>query len=342
MESAHNESRELGGTLLASVSRSFYLSIKVLPARVREPLGLAYLLARATDTIADAAGTPVELRLKHLRTLGEMIHSGADADKIRLLQKDVVPADKAEQELLTKIAPCLDWLEAQREADRADIEEVLGKITRGQTLDLERFPDTNRVRALQNAAELEEYTYLVAGCVGQFWTRVCCRNLKDYAQLECGTVAAMGVNFGKGLQLVNILRDMPADLRAGRCYLPADELKAVGVDPAAVPGSPESTRRVFDQWMKKAAGYLDDGFKYIEVLSNFRVRTACILPWVIGVKTLAMLAQHNPLATAERVKVPRAEVRKIMLLAPFAAMSNEALRRLRGEWSQKNGSNPLK
>ncbi len=333
MQPAPHESKNLGGALLASVSRSFYLSIKVLPANVREPLGLAYLLARTTDTIADASEAPVELRLKHLAALDGMIHGGKDAEKIHLLQKEIVPADKAEQELLGKIEPCLAWLRAQREDDRVDIVAVLEKIIRGQTLDLQRFPSTTPMRALQNAAELDEYTYLVAGCVGEFWTRICCRNLKHYSQLDAETTARMGVNFGKGLQLVNILRDMPADLAAGRCYLPADELKAAGVDPAAILESPELARPVFDRWLKKAAEHLDEAFKYIEALSNRRVRLACILPWHIGMRTLELLTENYPLTTTERVKVTRAEVRKIMFFGPFAAVSNKVLRRPLRAWS---------
>ncbi len=136
--------------------------------------------------------------------------------------------------------------------------------------------------------------------------------MKHYAQINEQSTSILGVNFGKGLQLVNILRDLPADLRAGRCYLPADELKAAGIDPAVLLDSPELARPVFDKWMKKATGHLDDAFKYIEVLSNRRVRLACILPWHIGMRTLALLAQNYPLTTKERVKVTRAEVRKIM------------------------------
>lgn len=329
MQARPHESQDLGGALLASVSRSFYLSIKALPRRVQGPVGLAYLLARTTDTIADAAETPVESRLKHLASLSGMIFHGADGGRIEMLQKEIIPADAAERELLAKTAACLDWLATQDEADRADIRDVLQKIVRGQTLDLQRFPDPASVRALQSAGELDEYTYLVAGCVGEFWTRLCCRNLVHYAQLDCDTVAAMGVNFGKGLQLVNILRDLPADLRAGRCYLPADELRGAGVEPVAITGSPEAARGVFNRWLGKAEGYLDDGFKYIEVLSNFRVRVACFLPWIIGVKTLALLKEKYPLSTAERVKVPRAEVNRMIAAAPFAAMSNKVLYRLR-------------
>ena len=48
--------------MLRSVSRSFYLSLRILPAALREPLSLAYLLARATDTIADTPEPPAALR----------------------------------------------------------------------------------------------------------------------------------------------------------------------------------------------------------------------------------------------------------------------------------------
>ena len=49
---------DLLGSLLRQVSRSFYLSLAVLPRSLREPIGLAYLLARAADTIADTRLIP--------------------------------------------------------------------------------------------------------------------------------------------------------------------------------------------------------------------------------------------------------------------------------------------
>src|SRR5438045_9068521 len=57
---------ELGGPLLKSVSRSFYLSIRILPRDLQAPIGLAYLLARASDTIADTADASETVRLRHL------------------------------------------------------------------------------------------------------------------------------------------------------------------------------------------------------------------------------------------------------------------------------------
>src|SRR5881296_3781968 len=59
--------------LLRDVSRSFYLTLRVLPSKIRPQVGLAYLLARATDTIADTELVPLERRLQALQTLRNRI-----------------------------------------------------------------------------------------------------------------------------------------------------------------------------------------------------------------------------------------------------------------------------
>jgi farnesyl-diphosphate farnesyltransferase len=63
------EARDLLTTLLRDVSRSFYLSLWLLPSAVRRPIALGYLLARATDTVADTTLLPVSRRLAALGTL---------------------------------------------------------------------------------------------------------------------------------------------------------------------------------------------------------------------------------------------------------------------------------
>ena len=45
------ERQQLFRDILKGVSRSFYLTLRVLPAELREPIVLAYLLARAADTL---------------------------------------------------------------------------------------------------------------------------------------------------------------------------------------------------------------------------------------------------------------------------------------------------
>ena len=303
---------DLGGPLLKSVSRSFYLTIRILPARLQAPIGLAYLLARASDTIADTALAPESVRLRHLAAFGKMIRDGATG-ALSDLQREIQPPDPGERALIASLDRCLAWLASLGDFDRRAIADVMEKIIRGQTLDLERFPKGDRVIALQTAAELDEYTYLVAGCVGEFWTRVCFHHLPRYSRESEADLCRTGINYGKGLQLVNILRDIPADRRAGRCYLPDEELRAA---PA---------REVFDRWHRRAAAYLEDGRRYIAALRPARLRIACYLPWHLGTETLRLLGERCPLETEEKIKVPRSTVRAALLRAPFVALTNRAL-----------------
>src|SRR5207248_3030748 len=72
----------LRGSILASASRSFYLSIRLLPKKLRDPVSLGYLLARASDTIADTTELPIELRTEKSRLLARGIQGEALCDAI--------------------------------------------------------------------------------------------------------------------------------------------------------------------------------------------------------------------------------------------------------------------
>src|ERR1700737_5478495 len=67
----------LRGSILAAVSRSFYLSIRLLPRKLRDPVSLGYLLARASDTIADTTEVPIDLRTENLGPLARGIQGQA-------------------------------------------------------------------------------------------------------------------------------------------------------------------------------------------------------------------------------------------------------------------------
>ena len=132
-------------------------------------------------------------------------------------------------------------------------------------------------------------------------------------------LCAIGIDFGKGLQLVNILRDLPADLRQGRCYLPRllDQAGAV---------HPVHPSRLFAHWLARARALLDAGARYVAAIHPARVRMGCFLPWSLGVQTLDLLEQSPPLETARRVKVPRSAVYRSMLTAGVAAFSDAPLK----------------
>jgi farnesyl-diphosphate farnesyltransferase len=307
--------QELRTTILGSVSRSFYLSIRFLPAQLRKPIALAYLLARTTDTVADTTRIPGAVRMEALKKLSDGIQGKASREVVIDDVASFAPLQEnaTERTLLDSLPDCLEWLEQIAGEDRDDIRAALEKITQGQMLDLHRFDDPVQVRALGTAADLEEYTYLVAGCVGEFWTRLCFRHLKDFAGLIPDEMLALGRRYGMALQLINVLRDAGSDLRAGRCYFPEDELGALGLTAAQILSESDRFQPIYQGWMEKAQDGLACGMQYSRAIRHRRVRAATVLPALIGARTLTLLRQAGASALDHTIKVPRSEVRSMMM-----------------------------
>lgn len=336
-------------TLLRDTSRSFYLTLQVLPRSVRPQIGLAYLLARATDTIADTELVPVEERLAGLEALRDRI-LGIRAEPVNLARLAMSQRGRtaiAEKRLLDRIEAAVGQLGRLGQGDLEAVRAVLTTITGGQELDLRRFEappvppavaeappllppvivppplpvaargGRKEIRALANATELDDYTYRVAGCVGEFWTHLTRRHCFPKARLDETALLADGIAFGKGLQLVNILRDLPRDLRNGRCYLPLDELAGAGLSPTDLlnPSNEPKLRSIYRAWVEQAYRRLEAGWRYTNTIPacHYRLRLACAWPVLIGVRTLVKLLSSNPLDPLQRIKVSRSEIRQILL-----------------------------
>jgi farnesyl-diphosphate farnesyltransferase len=312
-----NARKELLTDLLGQVSRSFYITLRVLPAAVRDQIGLAYLLARTTDTVADTELVLPERRLAALKLLGQRVagQSESPLDFGDLARQQGSPA---EQVLLARCEESLSLLRTMSEADGALIRQVLATITSGQELDLRRFAHASADApvALASEEELDDYTWRVAGCVGEFWTRICRAHLFPKTALDEPRLIEDGIRFGKGLQLVNILRDIAADLRRGRCYLPAPRLREVGLSPVDLLDSKRFTdlRPLYFKYLDQAQSYLHSGWDYTNRLPwrCARVRLACSWPILIGLDTVQLLREANPLDSQQRVKVTRARVKTLI------------------------------
>lgn len=342
--------------LLKEVSRSFYLTLRVLPAAIRPQIGLAYLLARATDTIADTALVSVGQRRAALREMRGAIQAIAEQrsaplpDFGELAAAQPAPSGQgspAERQLLENAGEVLEALGALLEPDRRCIRDLLLVITQGQELDLARFgaAGAEQIAAFESDDMLQEYTYSVAGCVGEFWTRMCRAHLFPKLELDDTFLLANGIRFGKGLQLVNILRDLPKDLRQGRCYLPGARLAACGLEPADLlnPSVMGRFRPLYAGYLEQARDLLTAGWAYINAMprGQMRVRLACAWPALIGVKTLARLRAANVLDDRHRIKIGRGEVRRIMIQSVLCYPSPRAWDRLFARAAADSRSWPL-
>jgi len=311
-------------TLLKSVSRSFYLTLAVVPGDVRAQVGTAYLLARAADTIADTGLIERPLRLRYLTRLREWIMDPAKhretVQEIRSVLLDS-GTDSAERALLSHLEECGALLESFAEADQALIRWVLGVLTQGMQKDLADFPGASvqLLAALKTPADLDLYTYNAAGCVGEFWTRLMCAHRAALRGWDVERMAQAGVRFGKGLQYTNVLRDIPADLRRGRCYIPVELLETAGLKPADLldPASLPTFKPVRNQLLRIALEHLDQGWLYTMAIprSELRLRLACAWPILFAVKTLQRVSvSESLLDPAVTIKMTRGEIYRIMAL----------------------------
>lgn len=311
-------------SLLRRVSRSFYLSLRLLPQSVRPTLSLAYLLARASDSIADAGSASVEFRRQLLSQLPGSLPQSLEAPGLNALPAGAGDEDRGpgrsggvretahgQDAHATETGSigrddCSPW---------AQQVELLGALPDGETELLESLPlllqrldsspDKEEILSVWRTilsgqifdlqrfspgalpltlAEAVRYTGLVAGCVGRFWTEICFKHVAGYSKAPRETMCGLGFDFGCGLQWVNILRDRHGDAAVGRVYV---------------------TEADFSAAMATALANLDAGAHYASLVRPRRLRAACRLPLEIGIRTLD-LVKASP--QSSRVKVSRSFV----------------------------------
>ena len=275
--------------LLRRTSRSFYLTIRLLPRCLRSDITLAYLLARATDTIADTSTAPAEQRLDLLNAARRSLRQGRieayDPQTWIRFQRD--PSEAA---LLERLPDLWVAMQACDASVRTLITDLLDRILEGQIFDLTHFHEG---AGSLTADELDRYTYLVAGSVGEFWHELCRLKLGDYDTETPEVMKSRARHYGQALQLVNIIRDRNMDHALGRTYLPSDD----------VPHA-----------MRQAREWLGEGIEYCAAVRSGRLRYAALLPALLGLRTLN-LCEAQPPGMLTPVKIPRAEVRLWMCRA---------------------------
>jgi len=317
--------------LLPGVSRSFALSLRMLPAPLAIPFGLTYLLARAADTIADTRALAPPERARQIEAPRAAVRTGEALDAGHLIARVAADHPTTERRLLERLPGILAAYRTLLPEDRGRADAVLTTLTQAMLDALQRFPPEDAgLEALETRADLDRYTYMNAGCVGEFWTDMVVAHRPRCRDWNVPRMREWGRRFGQGLQLVNVLRDLPRDLRIGRCYLPRVELAELGLAPVDLldPAKGPRVRPLVARLVDQALACLEDGAAYTRAVPRLeaRLRLACALPLLIALGTLARLRRtDNLLDPAVVIKVPRREVRRHLAWAPALVLSNRAL-----------------
>ena len=267
--------------LLRLHARTFALTLRILPGSLREPLGLAYLLARASDMIADEGTILHDWRIALL----EELRSSLDGDAFDIWQPKTHEGELSDNDgkLIRAVPQLIAALKGS--PDCKELISLWRSIIKGQLSDLTRFPS----EAPLKEEELERYCFLVAGSVGEIWTKLIAKHEPQTLLRPEEEMRRLGIAYGKGLQLVNILRDRVDDRSVGRHYVKDADLPAL-----------------YDM----AEEWLGSGEEYLTGLRPGRILMATAMPHDLAVRTLRGI-KHSP--NAERVSITRWEVRSVLV-----------------------------
>jgi phytoene synthase len=187
--------------LVAQITRrsrsNFYYGFLALPKPRRDALYAVYAFCRVVDDIADLGPERGEDVVSLRAALGRW-------------REEVARCFEAGGEPEHPIARRLRAAVRAYALPRAAVDAIVD----GVEMDLDR-------RTYETAEELFPYCYRVASAVG-----LCAIEIFGYTDPRARQYA---VDLGMALQLTNILRDVGADARAGRVYLPQADLRAHGV-----------------------------------------------------------------------------------------------------------------
>ena len=337
------------GDLLTGVSRTFALSIPELPSPLDEWVTCAYLVCRIIDTLEDrpggdererqqqfddviaALGPPVDVsnvgrlvrshpkREAQAGSPGDDPWAGSPSHETRAGSPSHgpchAPSDPCGQ-LMTMSPEVFDWLAGFPEpaidaVRRCAVEMIYG--LRRTPLPSIAAVEGRAVFLFERVRELERYCHYAAGVVGMMLTRLFSAHLgpdllpADRARLHAGK------RFGRGLQLTNIIKDHPADLRDGRCFIPREALARFELTPADLlrPHLPDALRR----WIvDRAAAHLSVAVDYTLSVppTAAGVRRFCIQPLMMAVLTLQRVLSHPDITPDDRPKITREQVADVI------------------------------
>ena len=276
--------------LLAKTSRTFALSIPMLPEPTRGHVSIAYLLFRIADTFDDATLWPVSRRVAALERLcGLLDRDGGEAGAPAEWLADLPVEHAGYVELLRSVPEVLSAYRAMPAAAQAVLRRDLTRTARGMA-DVVRRADADGRLRLRTMRELRDYCYIVAGIVGEMLTELFLLDAPALAP-AAGRLRRRSRFFGEALQLVNILKDAASDESDGRFYLP---------EPAPFP-------RAF----ALARSNLDRAASYVEVLQSVAAPDGLVAftasPALLAGASLDRLSARGPGA-----KLTRAEVGALM------------------------------
>ena len=287
--------------ILSSVSRTFALTIPLLPPIIEKVVGNTYLLCRIVDTIEDAAELTPEAKKNLSALFLDVVLERAPVESFVELCLDALKnySNHDELDLIAHTPTVLRILHTCSRHDQEAVSRCVSIMSEGMS----RFHGRQTEAGLKDLSEFEDYCYVVAGVVGELLTSI----FRHYSPQFSKNIQGhenLAIAFGQALQMTNILKDSPEDRARGVSWKPAN-LSQLDL-------------------LQIAYQKLSDSLTYILLIPKEEVgmRRFCLLAFGLAVLTLDKLATGDHFERQEDIKLSRNTVWLFYGFTKIAAGSN--------------------
>ena len=310
--------------VLPLVSRTFALNIEQLEGDMFKTVLLGYLLFRIADTFEDTVYRDEEEKIGDLSDFSEIFKGDKDLPhRLRLYEslKFRWKENSDAKGLIENGHRVLRCYFDIPDTYRRIIDPLIVETSEGMAkFQRQKLNSNKRIFQLANINELEDYCYYVAGVVGKMLTEVFCQ--RESIEEKRSGLEDFRVHFGTALQLINIVKDYKKDISRGWCYIPVAVTEKYHIELNKIETlSLEQIQGIIKDIIPIIVTYLDSSLRYIKLLplSERSIRVFCIIPFILGYRTLAKIVQM------EGNKLTREEVAAIMRQSDTYAKSNNSL-----------------
>ncbi len=312
--------------ILQHVSRTFALTIPQLPEPLCTVVGNAYLLCRIADTIEDDKSMSAESKKEYAERFIEVVQGNKDSGSfaVALFPLLSATATEAEHDLIANTAPVIRITHSFNQRQRAALERCVKIMADGMVL----YQDAETLDGVADQKDMDQYCYYVAGVVGEMLTELFCDHSPEI-DAQRDEMMELGVSFGQGLQMTNILKDIWEDHDRGACWLPRDIFEKHGVDIRhKTPGEmPQGFNDALIELLGVAHAHVYNALRYTLMIPEKEkgLRKFCL--WALGmaVLTLEKIRQKPDFTLGQEVKISRRSVKATILLTSLFVGQNKIL-----------------
>ncbi len=326
----------LRDTMVRDVSRTFALSIEVLPQSLRESIGIAYLMFRISDGIEDHPEIDVDRKVALLDMWAEILDGKQEPERLVAVTADLDGTDP-EVGIIHNAPLVLDWFYALSPDEQEPIRQHVYDTTRGMA----RWQ--NHGPYVTDEADLDDYMHEVAGRVGYLVTDLFALYSPEIAE-QRDELMPLSRECGLALQTVNVIRGMRKDYDRGWVFTPQSYMDRFGLtrDTLFDPTHSAQALQVVTLLANKADRHLEYGLEYVQSFPRreHSIRLALMWPFFFAVRTLA-ISRSNPAVLGSEAKMTRGEVKWIIAETRAMGWSNTWLDQMYRRLSAVETGSPI-